>query len=508
MRTITNISARDIKRAFLFALPISAAMFCALLPQTLSAQTTSASSSESESSADSADSVASSTEEVAPTKTMTLSVEDAVQYALETHVDIQRSSLSMRQAEREYNHSWNTILPSIAASGAADKTKGWRDYDTVDTYTLSAGISASLSLDLGLSDKIKGLKSAYEAGKLSYEDTVRQTEFAVRAAFYNLLLLDETYKSAMTSSASYKRQYDQTQAKFNRGVSPELDLLTAQVNFETSKPEVESARSAYMDALLEFFDTIGVALPTDTEVKLSGSLEYAETAVVPADINPEESAENSLDVKILENSVESAEYARDSTRYSLYFPTLSLSAAVYPEVWVYDNYAETSYDRPYWNASLGITLPLDSWLPGSSARDSVASLDTAVEDYKLQLADKKKTVRTDIIERLKNIDLSKKTLETRHLNVELAQKSYQMTEAAYNRGTKDLLTLQSALDTLHTAELQLAEEQYNLITNILELENILGLKADAFFNKTPAPEETEAKTDEATSAAETGSAAE
>lgn len=106
-----------------------------------------------------------------------------------------------------------------------------------------------------------------------------------------------------------------------------------------------------------------------------------------------------------------------------------------------------------------------------------------MKDYEVQLEDLKKAVRTSTVQKLDDIALSQKTLEARRMNVELAKKSYAMTEEAYRRGTKDLLTLQTAIDKLRSAELQLRSEQFTLLSNVLDLENALSLPSGTFMKK-------------------------
>ena len=57
----------------------------------------------------------------------------------------------------------------------------------------------------------------------------------------------------------------------------------------------------------------------------------------------------------------------------------------------------------------------------------------------------------------------------------MAQKSYDMTAEAYNRGTKDLLTLQNANTSLLNAQVSLKSETLTLIKAILNLENTIGV---------------------------------
>lgn len=407
-----------------------------------------------------------------------ITVEDAVKAALRTHVDIRRSELSLKASSREKNHSWNSVLPSLSVTGTGAERKYYKDSST-DTVSAYAGAGASLTIDTGLAAKIKEIQSEYESAKLSYDDTVQSVECSVRESFYNLLYLKQKLEVSRTTLDSYQRQYDQTKKKFDKGVAPELDLLSAQVNLEATRPDVDSALSSYTTALHEFTDTIGIDF--DGNMELSGSLDYAETAGTISPAVLDGCVEKSPDIKKLEASLKTAEYARASSFGSSMLPSLTASASVYPEYYSYEKTGSTSSDTPYWSASLSVSLPVDSWVPGSSAQDKIASLNDTVNDYKLQIEDKKKSVLTSAVEKLHKIELSQKTLTARHLNVDLAEKSYQMTEDAYQRGTKDLLTLQSALDSLHSAELELRTEQYNLICNVFDLEKALGLPMTSFF---------------------------
>lgn len=418
-----------------------------------------------------------------PANKIALTVDDAVELALKNHIDIQTKAISLEQSRREYAHSWNNVLPSIKATGTGAENRTYEDSDK-DTLSLQAGVTANLSVDLGLAGKIKKLKSAYEEGKAGYEDTVRATETAVRQSFYNLLYLKEKLASAKSTLESYQRQYDQTSARANRGMASELDLLTAQVNLETAKPDVDSAENTYLNTLVSFLNTIGMEITGEerTLVELEGSLDYVDKAKkLDTKKIVESCVENSSEVRALEDKIRTAQFNRSATAGSLYSPSLNASASAFPFSYQNERKSGTTTKVPNWSISLGLSIPLDNYLPGSSAKDTVAALDDTIKTYQLQLENTKKTVKTSVIEKLKNIELSQKTLKARKMNVELAEKSYKMTEDAYNRGTKDLLTLQSSLDKLQTAQLQLRAEQYTLISNVLDLENTLSLPSGSLF---------------------------
>jgi outer membrane protein TolC len=415
-------------------------------------------------------------------KEITITADNAVELALQNHIDIQTAQISLEQNRRSYAHSWNNVLPDVSATGTASETRTYSSSDT-DKAGLKAGVSASLSLDFGLADKIKQLKAEYNSGKISYDNTVRSTQTAVLQSFYNLLYLKEKVEAAKSTCESYQRQYDQILAKAKRGVSNELDLLTAQVNLETSKPDADSAENTYLNELVSFLNTIGLSVEPDTTVILDGSLDYADKL---GEINKTQIIETcestSSEVLQLEEKIKAAKYSKKSTASQLYLPSVNVAASAYPYNWQNEKITDNTSNTPNWTVSLGLSLPLSSWIPGSSSKDSIAKIDDTIKTYELQLENTKKSVRTKVIEKLKNIELSQKTLEARKMNVELAEKSYQMTEDAYNRGTKDLLTLQNSLDTLQNAKLQLSAEQYTLISNVLDLENTLSLPSGSLFN--------------------------
>ncbi len=409
---------------------------------------------------------------------LVLTADKAVEKALEFHVDIKRSEISRGQAKREYKNSWNKVLPSVSAGVSASEKKSWKDSDS-DIVNGSLSFSASLSLDAGIASSIKALRSSYEAGEISYEETVRKTESSVRTEFYRILYLKEQLENARKTLESYEKQFEQAKEKYSRGTVTQLDLLSAEVNVETAKPDVDSARTNFSNALKEFLDAIGIG--QNSKVGLEGTLDDAERVAKIDRSVLEKCVENSSEVKILEKNLETAKHTKNATYSSLRLPGLNLSADVSPEIYSYGRKSKSGAENPSWSVSAGISLPVDSWIPGSSASVKIAALDDTIKDYEAQLENLKKTVKTSAAEKFEAIELSQKNIAARKMNVELAQKSYEMTEDAYRRGTKDLLSLQDALDKLSAAKLQLRSEQYALLSNVLSLQEMLSLPSETFF---------------------------
>ena len=413
---------------------------------------------------------------------VTITIESAVKMALETNISIHREKISLEQSERNYKHSWNNFLPSISASGSITPSGTLSDSDST-VIVSQAGASASLSLSTGIGAKIKSLKADYKAGKASYDDTVRKVENSVRKSFYEVLYKKDSFLVAEENEKSYERSYNLTKTKKERGVVPEIDLLTAEVNLESAKLDKESARIEYMKTLISFLDTVGIQPEPDTEVQIEGSLDAADSiSEIKMDV-AFNAKKNSPEIRKLREQLESAKLSKTSSSLDSYLPSVNLSASVYPLKNTYYLGSDSSTDSDSWSAGVSVSIPLDSFIYGSKTSDSLKSQQDTIKDFELQIKDKEKSVVADVLSDQQAISLSKGTLKSRNSKVELAKKKLDLTEEAYNRGTKDLETLSDAMDAYRSARLDLKKQQYELLSSVLDLEEKLGLSADTYISK-------------------------
>ena len=127
------------------------------------------------------------------------------------------------------------------------------------------------------------------------------------------------------------------------------------------------------------------------------------------------------------------------------------------------------------NYSLGLSIPLDGYMPWSSGALSVANQKANLEKLKLSLEDSKTSLAIKIRSSYNTIKQAQTQLDMYEKNVTLMQRTYDMTLAAYNAGSKDLLSLQTAADNLAGAKNTLQNQRYTIISAILDLENTLGV---------------------------------
>ncbi len=401
-----------------------------------------------------------------------LSVDDAVELAKKNNVSIARSQITLDAAGRTKAHSWNSISPTASLSATSSLPLDSLS-DDKSNYSASLGISASVSLSLSanLYTTMNAAKIAYESGKLTFDDAVKSVELGVREAFYGLLYEKENITLQEKNLEIAKTQYNNNLVKYNQGRLSEIDVLSAEVNYKSKIPTVESALTTYKNDLASFKQTLG--LPIDEKIELKGSLD---DMINLNEITVDEKTIKSSEIKTLEYKLESAKNTVLDKRFSAFAPSLSATFKWSDSSW-YLGYDGTAPDpKKAASLSLSATIPLDGVLPWSSRNDAIDSAKDTVADLELQLEDKKKDVLRSVQSSLRSIKQSQESIKYKQANVTLAQKTYDMTAEAYNRGTKDLLTLQNANTSLLNAQVTLKSETLTLIKAILNLENTIGVE--------------------------------
>jgi outer membrane protein TolC len=390
----------------------------------------------------------------------TITVDEAVSLACQNNVTIQKQKINLNLLDKKNKTSWNNVSPTASLSAGYNPSL---EENSPSTWTISA--SVNLSLTPSLYTAINGAKINYENGLITYDSAIRTIELNVRKLFLNLILTKENIALQQRNLETARQRYNASKEKFNRGQLSELDLLTAQYNYESLKPNLENTSISYENSLASFKQMIGIAW--DEEIELKGSLNDFNTT---GDINVEYNIDEIPSIKSLKYQLENAKNNLLATRFSVWGPSLS---AGYSYSLSGNDATDKTQTRN--SISLGLRIPLDGYLPWSTGALNIETQKANLQTIELQYKDEKESTQINIQTKIKQIQQSKSQLKILSSNVELAQKTYNMTLTAYNHGSKDLLTLQTAADNLLKAKTNEQSQLYSLISAILDLENTLGV---------------------------------
>jgi outer membrane protein TolC len=396
-----------------------------------------------------------------------LSVSGAVKLALEKNLGLGRDALDLASLRRSADSSANLLYPSASLGAGLSASPGSKSGMGYGNLSLSFSLSPSIGL------KMSQLRLAYDAGLLSYEDARRSLELEVRNSFNSILLYQAKLNLSLQNEEREKKNYEQVKAKYSAGLATELELLSAQVSLEEKGPAAEGVRASLEDALSGFRLLLGLA--PEEELRLEGSLDSAAAITERSVASALEAAKGaeSLSVLSLKKSLESLRAAEKAAVIGLASPSLSVSGKFYPE-YAFSPAKSGSYSDGS-SLSLGLSLPLDGLFPSSSERLSLSAAQDAVKKAQSRLLSGQQESASTVASCLRAIKGASASLTTLQHNVALAQKKYDLTYEAYQKGVKDISDLEAAASSLDSAKIDVLSEEYTLLSKALALENELGL---------------------------------
>lgn len=408
-----------------------------------------------------------------------LSLAEAVATAVQNNLSLERSLVDLEAKQRQNAKAWNVFVPSLSTaatwSASPDTTNSITGADVVGTSTLIGTVKVGLTLPGNILVSLDAAALNYRTGKLGYDLARRAVEKNVRLAYNSLLLSRENLRVTRDSLTRAEQNLAKVQANYKAGLVPELDVLSAQVNVASLRPNLTQLEAAQQNSLGQFKVLLGLDL--DEEVALVGDLlSPIEKRVGLASLDQ---SGVSPDVLRSQLSVETAELSAKSQQLASWLPAVSLSWTGSPTL--LDAWDQAYAKRPAkdWqnNGSLQLTLSytLDSLFPWSGSHETLLQAEDQVTKARSQLTEAKTS--SELIRRnlVRSIDQAVQSLASLELNVDLARKTYELTQVAYQRGARDLLAVQGAEGDLDSARYRVLAQRATLLANILSLEDELNL---------------------------------
>jgi len=407
-----------------------------------------------------------------------LTVDEAVRIALENNLSLRQNSIDLGIKKRTQDRSWNSLLPTLGASARIShptSITGPVEPASLNVWTPGFSLSAGLTLSSSVIDNIKKAQTDYQSGLLSYEAVNQEIELSVRKLFYQLLLLDSNRMLATQNFRNAQSRHEQTVVLTTIGQSSKIDELSARVDMENLRPLSINSEIIFDNTMDSYKAILGI--PSETVVKLDGDLLVASNYVINNNVeinydilNSNAGSGDSLEALMLLQSIRGMEAQRNSVRNSAYSPSLRFSWASTP---LYNIQNDRWNDNGSFSISLGFNI--DNFLPWSSAKTQIDNLNDNIRSAQIQLTDTLRNRDNRINQNVRTVIRILESLDAMTLNVELAESTYEMIEDAYSRGAADYQRLRNAGDSIGQAKNQLLQEQYNLVSTLLDLEKELNI---------------------------------
>ncbi|NGY36818.1 TolC family protein [Flavobacterium sp. XN-5] len=404
----------------------------------------------------------------------TLTLKDAIAYALENKSDAKKAKLKVENSEYQIQEVRSRALPQITANGGLtynpilqttfiDAASFGGDPGTTikanfgQKWTSVAGVSLTQNLfDQSVFTGLKAAKTTREFYQINEQLTEEQVIERVANNYYqvyvrrqNLNVLDSTYANTTKVRDIIKGLYD-------NGLSKKIDLDRIVVKLSNIKTQRQQVLNAVLiqENALKFY----MGMPIESQI------EIPQTAfeVTPHSFTETPNTEMRTEFLLMKKQEQLLEFQKKSI-IAGYYPTLSLSAGYnYIGQGPKMPWGAKPSDGVYWTdfSSVGLNLRVPIF-SGFDTRSKVRKADIELRSVKEDLIDTKLSLDLAYANAKTQIDNSIITIENQKGNAQLAQDVLKNTNNNYIQG---LATLTDLLD----AENAFTEAQNNYTAAVLD----------------------------------------
>lgn len=427
-----------------------------------------------------------------------LSIDEAVDYALKNSRTLKSNDIDLELKKRASDNAWNVFLPDISASGtmmraseispqyAAARLTDFPDEES--RWDVVGSVSASWTFTPAYISKIKIAKAQYEAGKISWEQSQRETITNIKKLYYGLLLQQENLRIKKTTLENARQRMIQAEANFKNGAIPEIQFLKTQVDYENKKPDVDSAEQAFVQQIDMLAFMIG--MPVGTKIELTSSIDPVYVKV-DADELLAKYADNDLQIQSLEKNKLAAKLGISASDMATWIPTVAINYGWKPmyvngssmglstgNAKAFGFIGDIGSDEKWYNSgSLSLTLAwnLTNMLPWSTNRQNVKDYKQQLAKLEISLETLRENQKVQVRKAVDTLNQAREQIDAMERNVKVAQRAYDMTVRSYRNGTTERLDLRDTESSLDQAKLGLVNQKFQYISALMDLENTLNV---------------------------------
>ncbi|MDR1470548.1 MAG: TolC family protein [Spirochaetaceae bacterium] len=410
---------------------------------------------------------------------LTLTREECVERALRTDIALQRKAVDKETARVSAANLWSEFFPavSVGASLAYEDAvpKSRKTFPDDATYGVPLDVTLTLSSVLPVPLNMRIAKLAYETRLLDWQTEQRAVRVRVSQGFFKLLVEEESVALLEETLAIAERQLAKDETQFRSGLANELSVLRSRLSVENARYAVDKARRDRRQNIGTFLSAAGFTDEemSGKEIRLTGTVEI-EPLTLDADRLIEEFLPKRPDMVSAVAEIERLELTASRTFLSQRGPEVSLSGTYRGNLAGGTLGTENQPFAGNLSARLSVSVPLDSWIPGTKGAQAVSSAQAEVEKARLNLQSVRQSAANSIRSIVENMQSTLSSIEIARLRAEIAERTYRMSEAAFERGAMEMLDYENARASWAQSRQDLLKERLAYKNLTLDLERELN----------------------------------
>lgn len=386
----------------------------------------------------------------------TLTLKDAITYALQNKADAKKAKLEIENSEYQIQEIRSRALPQISANGSLtynpilqtnvlDGAMFGQPGQSVQVafgqkWTSGAGVSLSQALfDQSVFTGLRAANSTREFYQINNQLTEEQVIERVANNYYSvyvqrerLILLDSNYVNTTKVRDIVKGQFD-------NGLAKKIDLdriIVKMSNIDTDRQQIKNQIELQENAL-KFY----MGMPIETQIVIP----QTEFEVTPVALSEAPNTANRTEYLLLKKQEELLEFQKTAIKAE-YYPTLSLVAGYNylgqgPEVPFFAKPADGVYWSDYSAIGLNLKVPIFS---GFGTRARVRQADVNIRSLQEDIKDTQLGLDLDYRNAKAQIENNLVTIKNQKENMRLAGDILKNTKNNYLQGLASLTDLLDA----------------------------------------------------------------
>ena len=309
-------------------------------------------------------------------------------------------------------------------------------------------------------------KHQFKAAQLSAQDARDMIVLTVGNAYFRVLADQGLVESFVAQVATSKVSLDQANAKHDAGTAPKIDVLRAQVDYQSLQQQLIVAQNSLDKDKLALARVIG--LPLEQKFNLSDKEPYAVFDELDVEATIKQAQANRKDLASMVEQTASAVEQRKAATADRY-PTVVFNG----DYGVIGVNLGTSHGTGTAQGTLSVPVFKEYGLRGE-AQVAQSQLDT----QKAQLSDLNAQVDADVRDALLDIEAAQKQVEVARSSVDLATEALSEAQQRYVNGIDDNLAVSQAQRSVAQANDQYVSSLYRDNVAKLSLARALGAGQD------------------------------
>jgi outer membrane protein len=340
------------------------------------------------------------------------------------------------------------------------------------TRSISGQINQTV-LDLTKIADLHAARSQADAQDEIYQAALQQLFVRVTQAYFDVLTSEDALGFAQASEASFKRQLDQAQQRFDVGLSAITDVYDAKAQHDLAVAQVIAAENILNDRREALAQITGK--PTGDLKKLRDDLPMQPPAPNDQSAWVKQALQNNPNILAQQASVEAAAHSVNAARAG-HLPTINAQLSRGKDTtWLENGSLPTSANigNGRYGTTVGLTLSVPIFSGGatqSRVRQSIYQRDAATDALEIT----RRQVTRDTLNYYRSVIAGISQVEASKAAVTSAESARAASQAGFEVGTRTIVEVLIAQQNLTQAQSNYSQTRHQFVLNKLLLKQASG----------------------------------